>query len=370
MKRFFLVLTVFTVIFLMVSCGDDSSSKRNNMMLGGNDGNSSGSCETVDGATWSSLSSGRMDWYEANEYCESLNECGYSDWHLPSISELRTLIKNCDGAEADGSCGLSESCRDWECLFDDYDCWCDCRKDNGGYYSRLGDDDKVSLWSSTGLEDSGYAWFVPFGGACDEYDVGDYFEKDYSRNNRVRCVRSGSYNDNDDYGDDDYGDDDYGDDDYSDSSYESGSYSCAEIYDCQVNSCSSSDQECQQNCFNKGTSSAQSTASTMFQCWNSYCGDDSASNTCLDDYCYDETHDCNLYTKTGCVGLNDCLNNCGSDEDCQESCFNAASSEGQNRFVDFYNCSQSYCSEYTQQEYVDCMYSYCSNEIYKCGFRD
>lgn len=341
--------------------------KKRNIIIGnGGDDDSNGSCKNVDGATWSSLSSKTMDWYDAKNYCENLTECGHSDWHLPNIEELRTLIKNCDGAEADGSCRLRESCRDWDCLFDDDDCYCDCRKNNGGYYSRLGDDDKVSLWSSSTVPDdeTDDAWFVPFGGACDEYD--DNFYKGNGNYNRVRCVRSGSYDDDDDYGDDDYGDDDYGD-----SSYETGSYSCAEIYECQMNNCSSSDQNCQEDCFYKGTSSAQDTASTMFECWNSYCGDDSASNTCLDDYCYDETHECPLYPNTDCPHIYNCLNNCSSgNEDCQQGCLDAASSTGYNRFWDLYNCTGEYCSELSDDAYENCVRSYCNNELYKCGFRD
>ena len=66
MKKIFLVLTVFTVIFLMVSCGDDDSSKKRNIIIGnGGDDDSNGSCKNVDGATWSSLSSKTMDWYDA-----------------------------------------------------------------------------------------------------------------------------------------------------------------------------------------------------------------------------------------------------------------------------------------------------------------
>lgn len=132
-----------------------------------------------------------------------------------------------------------------------------------------------------------------------------------------------------------------------------------------MNNCSSSDQNCQENCFYKGTSSAQSTASTMFGCWNSYCADASDFSSCVDNYCYDETHECPLWTNTDCPSIYECLNNGGSDE-----CVSAGSNEGQNRFWDLYNCTSEYCSGASEDSYSDCAYSYCSNEIYKCGFRD
>ncbi len=36
-----------------------------------------------------------MDWESAIEHCKELKEsnaCGYSDWHLPAIDELKTII--------------------------------------------------------------------------------------------------------------------------------------------------------------------------------------------------------------------------------------------------------------------------------------
>ena len=41
---------------------------------------------------WSKKSSRKMNWVEAANYCEYLNQDGYSDWRLPNIDELRTLI--------------------------------------------------------------------------------------------------------------------------------------------------------------------------------------------------------------------------------------------------------------------------------------
>jgi len=151
-----------------------------------------------------------------------------------------------------------------------------------------------------------------------------------------------------------------------------GNYSCPEIYKCQMNNCSSSDQDCQDDCFYKGTSAAQNTASTMYGCWNSYCADASDFSSCIDNNCYDETHNCPLYPNTDCPSIYDCLFECSSgDEDCQQACLNAASSEGYSRFQDLEVCKNENCSyDLPDSEYSNCVYTYCDNEIYKCGYRD
>ena len=109
------------------------------------------------GLLWSSLA-GKDDyvkdyssaWKNAYNYCENLTEGEYSDWHLPTIDELRTLIKNCPATETGGTCNLDNIPDD---LFDENnkvpDECLSCTKDEAlsGKYSRIGD--FVPLWSST-----------------------------------------------------------------------------------------------------------------------------------------------------------------------------------------------------------------------------
>ena len=68
--------------------------------------------------TWSKEASNPMTWKEAKEYCSNLRENSFSDWRLPNIDELRTLIQNCDKTESGGSCKISENT---QCL--DEKCW-------------------------------------------------------------------------------------------------------------------------------------------------------------------------------------------------------------------------------------------------------
>ena len=144
---------------------------------------SSGSCTTIDGYMWSPKASSIMDWESAVSYCNNLTECGYSDWHLPTISELRTLIKNCSGTQMPGgSCGVTDSCLSYSNCWSD-SCYCDYIENNGGYYSKLGDDDNVWLWSSSSQSDfTNFAWFVFFYHGSVSSNL-----KDGSHD--VRCVR-------------------------------------------------------------------------------------------------------------------------------------------------------------------------------------
>jgi hypothetical protein len=44
------------------------------------------------GLLWQSESPGKMTWYIAWDYAKSLTLAGFSDWHLPSASELESLL--------------------------------------------------------------------------------------------------------------------------------------------------------------------------------------------------------------------------------------------------------------------------------------
>ena len=88
------------------------------------------------GLVWSSKSNGTMYAHDAAYYCLDLSEGGYSDWRLPSIDELRTLIENCRKTETGGTCRASEECRDSRCE-DDY--CAGCSSNSTGYYSKFGD---------------------------------------------------------------------------------------------------------------------------------------------------------------------------------------------------------------------------------------
>ena len=128
---------------------------------------------------WSKKAPDTMTWNKAKEYCENLNEDGYSEWRLPTISELRTLIKNCPATETGGACGVTDNCLSSDKCRNDACNGCKYFKD--GRYSKLGD--TGWFWSSSELSDYAYhAWDVGFdGGSVDANNEYNSFH--------VRCVR-------------------------------------------------------------------------------------------------------------------------------------------------------------------------------------
>ena len=93
----------------------------------------------------------KKDWQGARGHCQNLSFAGYSDWRLPDINELLSITDDTRYNPAIRS--------GFENVVSDF------------YWS-----------SSSGVNDSNYAWFVDFKSGHDHYN-----SKDYS--NYVRCVR-------------------------------------------------------------------------------------------------------------------------------------------------------------------------------------
>ena len=159
-------------------------------------------CHTIDDTTWSPLSSGAMNWEEASAYCENLSVCGYDDWKLPSIDELRNLVKNCQKMKPSGECRISENdllsyldakdagswegvCEgEWEAGCADGACMCSNSDNHApGYFSEFGDDN-IELWSSSEVTDkTNQVWILRF------INGADIISEDTQKTSYVRCVR-------------------------------------------------------------------------------------------------------------------------------------------------------------------------------------
>ncbi len=60
---------------------------------------------------------------DAEQYCAGFELEGFTDWRLPTISDLRTVIMNCPKIEADGACGITDECLDYyTCGYDEEGC--------------------------------------------------------------------------------------------------------------------------------------------------------------------------------------------------------------------------------------------------------
>jgi len=129
---------------------------------------------------WSTKSPKDLSWDDAAAYCENLKEGGHKDWIMPSISMLRTLIRECSNTLPDGTCEVGDTCRQPLCSVAEN---CSCAFNTDGKYSKFGDKD--ILWSSTTIMDgSNKTWIVIFTNA--QINIGDKM----INGNTVRCVRT------------------------------------------------------------------------------------------------------------------------------------------------------------------------------------
>ena len=94
-----------------------------------------------------------MTWEDAITHCEELSLGGHSDWRLPNINELKSIV---------------DRSKDYPAIVNGFE------NTSSNYY-----------WSSTTNENfKNRAWLVGFGGG-----YVNYYGKDY--NYYVRCVRDG-----------------------------------------------------------------------------------------------------------------------------------------------------------------------------------
>lgn len=61
------------------------------------------------------------DLQAAIAYCAQLEHAGHDDWRLPTIGELRTLIRGCPNTETGGDCPVDDNCLHPYCGLDDCD---------------------------------------------------------------------------------------------------------------------------------------------------------------------------------------------------------------------------------------------------------
>jgi len=137
------------------------------------------------GLTWQvTPTGGYMDWSTAKAHCAGLNLGDSMDWRLPTIGELRFLIRGCPATQSGGRCNIKKGdCLSWSC----WDGSCRGCSNKGGpgkgcYWPGEMQGECSWYWSSSVSATDAIAWTVHF-------DNGSVFVT-YSSNDRpVRCVR-------------------------------------------------------------------------------------------------------------------------------------------------------------------------------------
>jgi hypothetical protein len=142
------------------------------------------------GLAWENIpASGDISWSAAQSYCEDLVIYGHDDWRMPTISELRSLIRGCPDTETGGECGVTDSCATESC--NNSACQtANCPATNGpaepfGCYwtPGLGGDCRVGIFWSLNTTVNGNAWSVI-------YSNGIVRLPPDGSTGFVRCVRS------------------------------------------------------------------------------------------------------------------------------------------------------------------------------------
>lgn len=174
-KAFFVILMVFLLgMAVMVSCDDDDDEEAGNTWT-----------DEATGLTWATSPAEKlMNWQAAMDHCDGLDYAGETDWRLPDIDELRTIIRGCPETETGGACGMVDAC---------LDCWTNICEACEEMYEGIMDNCRFPSSLSGGCEDPYWSASV------NETDAGEAGAADFfsatlfcpgkSFQYQVRCVR-------------------------------------------------------------------------------------------------------------------------------------------------------------------------------------
>lgn len=144
--------------------------------------------DSTRGLTWqlSPFGSELLSWEAAINHCSTLVLCGQSGWRLPTISELRSLIRGCSANEIGGSCGVTDSCTKMSCDNSTCPpCILGAGPAGGSYWVLpVEPSNHAWFWSSSPVEDDpNQAWLARFNYG----NVGAWVK---TQTISVRCVRN------------------------------------------------------------------------------------------------------------------------------------------------------------------------------------
>ncbi|MCC6159425.1 MAG: DUF1566 domain-containing protein [Deltaproteobacteria bacterium] len=155
------------------------------------------------GGTWEDVSTGllwqtgrscdRRRYGAAEEYCDVLTLGNFSDWRLPTISELRSLVRGCAATMAGGDCAATDECYDSESCENDSCVGCSYGKGPNEWCYGAEELDAPCgwFWSSTPRSNTTEnRWCLRYeSGGVGSCETGDDSEGG-DLGHLVRCVRS------------------------------------------------------------------------------------------------------------------------------------------------------------------------------------
>lgn len=153
-------------------------------------GECTGVCTWVDestGLVWQNPPLDNRVYYEnATAYCDGLELEGHDEWRLPTLSELRSLIRGCPLTVTGGDCQLADDCLTVEC-YEGEAC--------NGCASGEGPGLDGCYWDETLVGECGYYWSSTHS-LPEAWQVyfhrGSFFDATtYENKGVVRCVLDG-----------------------------------------------------------------------------------------------------------------------------------------------------------------------------------
>lgn len=114
-KQQLLLFVIILIVLLTLVAKDNSDTTHENKDKAKHENIKAHKKEKTLNYEWSKETPEEVTWDEAKSYCENLDEKNHTDWRLPTISELRTLIKNCPATEPGGKCKVSDNCLTGSC---------------------------------------------------------------------------------------------------------------------------------------------------------------------------------------------------------------------------------------------------------------
>ncbi len=171
------VVALLVLAMSPVSCGDDDKDDDR--------GEEQTWLDDSTGLTWQVASVCCMKKRLAGDYCEDLSWAGFTDWRLPTIDELRSLVRGCEATDVEGECGIHDDC-------DLTTCWTDecvgCEAGDGPNAGCYGEPNLPGVcerfWSSTTVGDGVNAAYGLF------FDIGYVARSLYiQEKHSVHCVR-------------------------------------------------------------------------------------------------------------------------------------------------------------------------------------
>lgn len=113
------VILIFMFVFFAVSCGGDAENVYSLEEIKGDPvvkGSENGLIWYMDDPKNPNTKLNMITYEKAVEKCSDLEWAGITDWRLPTIDELRTLVEGFKDIEPSGRCKVSRKCLSIACL--------------------------------------------------------------------------------------------------------------------------------------------------------------------------------------------------------------------------------------------------------------